>query len=615
MMKMKMLSVLGAVLLCLGSAAAADAPLYIRAENDLNVTAVREAAAGKASDQIQPVAPAEGAIVPLLSEGQKAYVNMPRAERIAYFANQKKRLEMKALGYYPLSVSLECKCAGGAPHKHTFTISEKQDFSPAVTVTSEDCKVGIFNLKIAQKYYWNVKCDLPGTDQPVSKTASFTTEDKAPRLLKIDGVPNVRDLGGRKGLGGKRVKQGLIYRTAGLNDNATQRYKTLKEVLKDPALRAEYEERVAIINACKAELKEKKTVRFVPFSISKEWTVFRPKKDAVTPANYEEFAKLTAIPDEYCGAKAEKVTANDKWCIVFPGKTPYLPTFFIQEFEAAEDGIMQVGCGGDWFWQVYINGKKAADLMRRGNFGFPIAVTNYALELPVKKGKNILTVSLLSGAVSWTWCLGKPEKERTHERMLEKRIAVEQKVIDGLKSIPAGPTPGRNRLNPAMKKYIVENLGWKSDIDLRSDHECFGMTGSPVGKEVTWFHYSSRAYGAMQNKEGKEAFSKVFKVFLDDKNYPIDFHCIAGQDRTGAVAFILNGLLGVSEEDLYLDWEVTGFWNPSLRFVHKSLFNYLIGGFEKEVQGDTIQQKIENYVLSLGFTKQDIEFFRAKMLE
>ena len=43
-------------------------------------------------------------------------------------------------------------------------------------------------------------------------------------------------------------------------------------------------------------------------------------------------------------------------------------------------------------------------------------------------------------------------------------------------------------------------------------------------------------------------------MFLDPANYPIDFHCIAGQDRTGAVAFILNALLGVEEEELYLDW-------------------------------------------------------------
>ena len=95
---------------------------------------------------------------------------------------------------------------------------------------------------------------------------------------------------------------------------------------------------------------------------------------------------------------------------------------------------------------------------------------------------------------------------------------------------------------------------------------------------------------------------------------PIDFHCIAGQDRTGAVAFILNGLLGVSEEDLYLDWEVTGFWNENAGFNHKNRFDHLVNGFQK-LKGENLHEKIENYVLSLGFTRADIEKFRSIMLE
>ena len=140
------------------------------------------------------------------------------------------------------------------------------------------------------------------------------------------------------------------------------------------------------------------------------------------------------------------------------------------------------------------------------------------------------------------------------------------------------------------------------------------MTGSPLGDSVTWFHYSSHAYGGMQSRHGKEPFTKVFKVFLDEKNYPIAFHCIAGQDRTGSVAYILNGLLGVSEEELYLDWEATGFWNPDVHFCHRARFDHLVSGFEK-LPGKNLREKIEGYILSLGFTAADIEKFRSIMLE
>ena len=164
-------------------------------------------------------------------------------------------------------------------------------------------------------------------------------------------------------------------------------------------------------------------------------------------------------------------------------------------------------------------------------------------------------------------------------------------------------------------EYIRSRFGIKSDIDLRSDGECYGMTGSPLGPAVTWFHYSSSAYGGMQSSKGRDAFRNVFRVFLDKNNYPIDFHCIAGQDRTGAVAFILNALLGVSEEELSLDWETTGFWNRSSSFNHEKHYDHLVSGFRKKYPAETINESVEKYVVDLGFTKEEIDSFREFMLE
>lgn len=148
----------------------------------------------------------------------------------------------------------------------------------------------------------------------------------------------------------------------------------------------------------------------------------------------------------------------------------------------------------------------------------------------------------------------------------------------------------------------------------RTDGECRGMTGSPLGPEVKWIHISGAAYSGMQGKRGKEQFAKVFRVFLDEGNYPIVFHCIAGQDRTGSVAFILNGLLGVPEEELYLDWEATGFWNQNVTLNHKNRLDRLVAVFRKP-PGKDLHEQIENYVLSCGFTREDIEKFHSIMLE
>ena len=137
------------------------------------------------------------------------------------------------------------------------------------------------------------------------------------------------------------------------------------------------------------------------------------------------------------------------------------------------------------------------------------------------------------------------------------------------------------------------------------------MKGSPVGDAVKWVHVSSSAYSDMASAEGKEAFAKVFRTFLDEKNYPIVFHCIAGADRTGSLAYILNALLGVGEDELEKDWEVTAFENKNI--VH-SRIDALLAVFAK-YPGATPMERVEAYVKELGFTDADIARFRAIMLE
>ena len=140
------------------------------------------------------------------------------------------------------------------------------------------------------------------------------------------------------------------------------------------------------------------------------------------------------------------------------------------------------------------------------------------------------------------------------------------------------------------------------------------MTGSPLGPEVKWVHISSSAYGGMGKDKGKKAFAKGFRVFLDEKNYPMVFHCIAGADRTGSLAFILGALLGVDEEELWRDWEVTAFQSSNIKFSHKARFNKLVKVFDA-FPGANIHEKVEAYVKSLGFTDADIAKFRSIMLE
>ena len=101
---------------------------------------------------------------------------------------------------------------------YTVLLSTSEDYSNAKTynVPAENCSVTVNNLLKAQTYYVKVMAD--GTS--VATEASFTTTDLGPRVMTVDGVYNVRDMGGYLTASGKTTKQGLIYRGGALSPSA-----------------------------------------------------------------------------------------------------------------------------------------------------------------------------------------------------------------------------------------------------------------------------------------------------------------------------------------------------------------------------------------------------------
>ena len=75
-------------------------------------------------------------------------------------------------------------------------------------------KIKVDNLEIARTYEFEV---ASGGE---SAKRTFHTKAHGPRFVRIDGVPNVRDLGGYVGLGGRKIRQGMVFRSGGLNGNA-----------------------------------------------------------------------------------------------------------------------------------------------------------------------------------------------------------------------------------------------------------------------------------------------------------------------------------------------------------------------------------------------------------
>lgn len=287
----------------------------------------------------------------------------------------------------PLTLSwvAEPKNSGDEISSYVFEYATKEDFSDAMRYTTAEPSYDIINLAVGTEYYWRVTAKLESGGSAISPISTFTTADKGPRNLYIDGVTNVRDLGGWATSDGGRVKQGLIYRCGRLNKSETE--------------------------------------------------------------------------------------------------TP--------EIEITEEGV-------------------------------------------------------------WT---------------------------------------------------MLSSLGVRTEIDLRMkdkhNHESGGITSSPLGETVSYrnveLEWSNENY-LLNNLDSVKEF---FEILSDEASYPLIFHCNIGTDRTGMFAFLINGLLGVSENDLYRDYLFSNFANiGGARGLSNIENNYL-----KTVQaaeGETLSEKIRNCLIECG---------------
>ena len=97
---------------------------------------------------------------------------------------------------------------------YTVFLSDQPDFSNAFTYTTDKNEITFSNLKIGTDYRYKV---FSGSSLIVNET--FTTSSEIIRNIYISGVTNARDLGGYVTDEGV-IKQGLIYRTARLNESS-----------------------------------------------------------------------------------------------------------------------------------------------------------------------------------------------------------------------------------------------------------------------------------------------------------------------------------------------------------------------------------------------------------
>lgn len=186
------------------------------------------------------------------------------------------------------------------------------------------------------------------------------------------------------------------------------------------------------------------------------------------------------------------------------------------------------------------------------------------------------------------------------------------------------------------KKYMRAE-GIKAELDLREAGDD-ASTSSYLGDDITFYNPSiKKAYGTMIRDypdKVKKSFEFIVKCVREEKT--LYFHCSLGRDRTGTIAAVVYGVLGVSESDMSKEYELLFFspkdwslnggktefdYNRTKQWAHRYTCDTIwqLGGKALGVSDDdtsvSFKQRTEAYLLSIGVTQKDIDDFRSLMLE
>ena len=116
--------------------------------------------------------------------------------------------------------------------KFQFLYGQRSDLGDAYTVEGTTANSITFVNPYLGDNYFKVIANFSDGSKEASQIKIFKVDTQAPRNLDVGNMPNCRDMGGRTTYAGGKIRQGLIYRTAGNKfDNNSQVNQDCKNIL------------------------------------------------------------------------------------------------------------------------------------------------------------------------------------------------------------------------------------------------------------------------------------------------------------------------------------------------------------------------------------------------
>ena len=158
----------------------------------------------------------------------------------------------------------------------------------------------------------------------------------------------------------------------------------------------------------------------------------------------------------------------------------------------------------------------------------------------------------------------------------------------------------------AMMRQIIAP---KTEIDVRGidDGETAGQSTSPLGDDVQYLGFPMYSPFKMEYQDPtfNEPIKGVLQAMAKEENYPIIYHCAVGTDRTGFLSMLILGLLGVSQENILRDYVFSSFAGIGTMRDDSNLASTIRKAIEP-YEGETLSEKIHNFMLDIGLTEEEI---------
>ena len=107
--------------------------------------------------------------------------------------------------------------------------------------------------------------------------------------------------------------------------------------------------------------------------------------------------------------------------------------------------------------------------------------------------------------------------------------------------------------------------------------------------------FKGKVSGDTYEYDNPAMIKSFFDLLADSNNYPINYHCSIGKDRTGCLSYLLEGLMGFDQEAMYRDYMFTNFADAGMCKLTdvttrygKTIDDYTVG--------ETLQEKVYNYL-------------------